>query len=113
MSRWSRVAFWAVAFAIGAGAGVFLIRQGLSQAGLWATALGLPLAAVGTAAGVWSTMLASRALRESRQNNVHSEGRDQESPHAATYKKDALVEIVDPSIDRKLDTMSAGSGCLR
>ncbi len=41
----------------------FLIRQGLTRASLWGAVLGLPLALVGTAATVWTLVVAIRQSR--------------------------------------------------
>ncbi len=66
MTRWARLSTWGLVFILSAGVGVLLVQQGLSNAALWATVLGLPIAFVGAVAGVWSLMLAARTLRESR-----------------------------------------------
>ena len=48
---------------------VFLLREGLPEASMWATFLVLPLTVVTTIAGVWATVLASRTLRNDHEQN--------------------------------------------
>ena len=46
-----------------AGAAGFLASQGLVRASLWAVVLGLPIAVVAAAAGVWATVLTVKPSR--------------------------------------------------
>lgn len=85
MKRWTRVSIWGAAFIIGVGAGIFLITQGLSQAALWTTVIGLPIAFLGSAAGAWSAVLAARTLREARAASSEDK----------RVLKEAHVELVD------------------
>src|SRR5690348_3176146 len=103
MSRLAKAGLWGAAFVVCAGAGVFLVSQGLSRASLWVTVVGLPIAIVGAAAGVWAAILAAVALREARQVSSHSVPLVTASPSQAESRKDAHVELVDASIDRKID----------
>ncbi|SRR5258706_11603630 len=66
MGRWVKVAAWAAVFAAAAGFGIFLVSQGLNRAASWTIIVGLPVTVVGVIAGVWSAVLATRALRETR-----------------------------------------------
>lgn len=66
MGRWLKVTALAALFAAAAGFGIFLVSQGLSRAASWAIIVGLPMTLVGMIAGVWSAVLAARALRETR-----------------------------------------------
>lgn len=45
---------------------VFLLRDGLAKASLWATFLVLPLTAISAVAGVWATAIAARSLGDNR-----------------------------------------------
>jgi high-affinity Fe2+/Pb2+ permease len=45
---------------------VFLLRQGLGKASMWATFLVLPLTVVVAVAGVWAAVVAARGSREDR-----------------------------------------------
>ncbi len=56
-------------FAVMGGFGIFLVSQGLIRASLWATIAGLPVTLVGGIAGVWSAVVASRALRKTGQRD--------------------------------------------
>ena len=67
MSRRIAVTVSLTVFMVTAGLGSFLIIQGLERASLWAAILGLPLTAIGTAAGVWTALLTVRTLRGSRE----------------------------------------------
>ena len=50
----------------------YLLRQGLDQASLWASYLGLPLTVCIAVSGVWAVILAARALRTERQEKCAS-----------------------------------------
>jgi hypothetical protein len=99
MSRWTKVSIWAAAFVIGVGVGLFLITRGISQAALWATALGLPIAVLGSAAGAWSAVLAARTLREARAASANEK----------KALKKAHVELVDASPDPGIQASFASS----
>jgi len=69
MSR--RLIFILAATAAGATAGlvfllVFLLRQGLGKASMWATFLVLPLTVIIAVAGVWATVVAAHGSSEGR-----------------------------------------------
>jgi hypothetical protein len=89
MKPWVKIGLVAATFVVAAALAAFLIGQGLNKAGTWATILGLPIAIVSAAAGVWAAVLASRALREARSPTV---------PVPAPLKK-AHVELVDAALD--------------
>jgi len=102
MSRLARASLWGVGFIVCAGASAFLISQGLSKAGLWATVVALPVAAIGAAAGVWSVVLAASAMRETRLDSGHSGRQNGVLGVEGTPEKEACVELVDASIDRNI-----------
>lgn len=109
VSRLTRAGLWGIAFILGAGAGFFLVSQGLGRASLWATVVGLPVAVAGTAAGAWSALLTARALREAREGTAHS-GRQDRAPSSETpSRKEADVELVDATIDPKIGAIFMGT----
>lgn len=55
---------------------VFLLRDGLAKASLWATFLVLPLTAISAIAGVWAVVIAARSLRDGRVPTKDSSGGD-------------------------------------
>jgi hypothetical protein len=63
MGKWARVGGAAAVLAVAAALAVFLVSQGLDKAGLWATALGLPLGVIIAIAAVWTAMLAAKPRR--------------------------------------------------
>jgi hypothetical protein len=83
MSRWGRVAlgFAAVLGVVGCVfLGVFLAGQGLERASLWAAVLGLPVGAVGAAAGLWALVgKRSRRLRPELEAPEGAVGRPAEA----------------------------------
>ena len=81
MGNWARAGAGAVMVAAAAALAVFLVSQGLDKASLWATVIGLPLAAIIAISGVWTTFLAARSLRGSEQQN--------ETPHTADPRDDS------------------------
>lgn len=96
MRAWKSIVIWSAVFATVVMAGVLLFLEGLSQAALWATALGLPVAVIGSAAGVWSAVLAVRTLWAAPQ--------PQPMPARPPKQlKEEHVEIVDASIDHAVE----------
>lgn len=73
MGRWRWVTVGAAVCIAGAGLGVFLVSEGLNRASAWVTVLGFPLVLAGTAAGVWSAVLAVRTAQEPRQAEMSPE----------------------------------------
>jgi hypothetical protein len=51
---------------------VFLLRQGLVRASLWATLLVLPLTVIIAVAGAWAAVLAARALHDGQERTERS-----------------------------------------
>lgn len=96
MKPWVKVCLCVAAFVVAATLAAFLIDQGLSQAGTWATVLGLPIAILSAGAGVWSAVLAARTLRETR------------SPAVAPLKI-AHVELVDAAVDPDVRARISGA----
>jgi hypothetical protein len=99
MKPWVKIGLVAAAFVLTAAVAAFLIGQGLNKAGTWATVLGLPIAILSAAAGVWSAVLAARTLREAHSSTV---------PVSAPLRE-AHVELVDAAVDPEVVAGISGS----
>jgi len=67
MERHRKIIFTAGVLAAVIGGAVFLARQGLGKANLWAGVLGLPVGIIGAAAAVWTVFFPDRRPWRSRR----------------------------------------------
>ena len=96
MRHWMRVSAGIILVALAAGLCVFLVRQGLGKASLWASILGLPLAAIIAVAGVWAAVLAARSMRGSHLQR--------ETPEATGLSLDARPGVSGTGTIRQRET---------